>query len=211
LSTLEDLAASSPDGLILHHVDKLAPELARATAAVLDALPDGVRLVATSSAGPGSGHACEELLSRFVAVVAVPALRDRVEDVPDLVRCLTSRRLGLAPGTRPGVRWMNDALLAMSRAEWTNNVASLDAVVGQVLAKVSTEYVGAHDLPPDMLVRATRRRLVGLERLEAVAILQAVQEADGNKHQAAAALGIARSTLYRKMRSLGVDMTSSRL
>jgi transcriptional regulator of acetoin/glycerol metabolism len=52
---------------------------------------------------------------------------------------------------------------------------------------------------------------VGLERLEAVAILQAVQEADGNKHQAAAALGIARSTLYRKMRSLGVDMTSSRL
>ncbi|WP_374463263.1 helix-turn-helix domain-containing protein [Microtetraspora sp. AC03309] len=37
-------------------------------------------------------------------------------------------------------------------------------------------------------------------------MVDAIKTAGGNKHQAAAKLGIARSTLYRKMRSLGIDM-----
>jgi DNA-binding NtrC family response regulator len=55
-------------------------------------------------------------------------------------------------------------------------------------------------------VEATGRRLSELERAEVKTILQAMQKADGNKHKAAEALGIARSTLYRKIRSLSIDL-----
>ncbi|WP_101833951.1 helix-turn-helix domain-containing protein [Frankia canadensis] len=58
-----------------------------------------------------------------------------------------------------------------------------------------------------MRARAARRQLHGLERVEAQAILQALAEAAGNKKVAADALGIARLTLYRKVRAFGVDLS----
>ena len=73
----------------------------------------------------------------------------------------------------------------VARIDWPGNVSSLEAVVTQVLGHVSTEYVGVRDLPSQLVVSASRRQLSGLERVEANAILQAVQDARGNKHAAA--------------------------
>jgi hypothetical protein len=53
------------------------------------------------------------------------------------------------------------------------------------------------------------RPLARLEQAEARAIMTAVREAGGNKHRAAESLGIARSTLYRKVRALGIDLSTS--
>ncbi|HKT58832.1 MAG TPA: helix-turn-helix domain-containing protein, partial [Gemmatimonadales bacterium] len=65
------------------------------------------------------------------------------------------------------------------------------------------------DLPPEYVARAARRQLAALEQIEAQTIVRALREAGGNKHQAALALGIARSTLYRKIRALGLDLSAS--
>lgn len=75
-----------------------------------------------------------------------------------------------------------------------------------LLARATTGYVGAADLPSDVLARAARRKLSGLEQAEAQMIMRALHEAGGNKQQAADTLGIARSTLYRKVRALGLDL-----
>jgi transcriptional regulator of acetoin/glycerol metabolism len=48
-----------------------------------------------------------------------------------------------------------------------------------------------------------------LEELERRAIVHALRTADGNKKLAATELGIARSTLYRKMRTFGLDLERS--
>jgi transcriptional regulator of acetoin/glycerol metabolism len=49
------------------------------------------------------------------------------------------------------------------------------------------------------------RTLSSLEQLELDAIVAALRDADANKTQAAAALGLSRSTLYRKIRQYGID------
>jgi transcriptional regulator of acetoin/glycerol metabolism len=59
------------------------------------------------------------------------------------------------------------------------------------------------------VARASRRPLARLEQAEARAIMTALREAGGNKHRAAESLGIARSTLYRKVRALGIDLSAS--
>nr|WP_232488488.1 helix-turn-helix domain-containing protein [Brevibacterium antiquum] len=60
------------------------------------------------------------------------------------------------------------------------------------------------DLPPH-LASAPRRVLSRWEQSERDSLLQALLDAQGNKAQAAELLGIGRSTLYRKLRSLSID------
>nr|WP_278189770.1 helix-turn-helix domain-containing protein [Brevibacterium sp. ZH18] len=60
------------------------------------------------------------------------------------------------------------------------------------------------DLPPH-LASAPRRVLSRWEQAERDSLLQALVDAQGNKVQAAELLGIGRSTLYRKLRSLSID------
>jgi transcriptional regulator of acetoin/glycerol metabolism len=52
---------------------------------------------------------------------------------------------------------------------------------------------------------AARRQLAGIEAVERDAIVKALHDAAGNRSQAAAALGIARSSLYRKLKSYGIS------
>ena len=104
---------------------------------------------------------------------------------------------------------MDDRRPQLTRLEWPRNVSTLESVVGSVLKQVRTGYITARDLPAGIAARASGRQLNTLERIEAHAILQAIKDADGNKLVAAESLGIARSTLYRKLRGFGIDLSAS--
>jgi sigma-54 dependent transcriptional regulator, acetoin dehydrogenase operon transcriptional activator AcoR len=138
------------------------------------------------------------------AVVDVPSLAERPDDVSLLLEELTWRVVG---GLRR-CRWSSDAAQVVSRVSWPRNIAALEDLVRKV-ARPGIDRIGTVDLPLSVRSQGARRRLIGLERVEAEAILQALRDADGNKKAAADTLNIARSTLYRKMRALGLDLAAT--
>ncbi|PWD42324.1 hypothetical protein ACN93_14370 [Gordonia paraffinivorans] len=209
LRRLSDLLAQeTPSSVVLRRCDELDDSTATAVATLLRSARGGpVRVLATTTRDVEHGHT-DPLYAEFPVVLSVPPLRERIEDLPSLLASLSqvaSARLGRTGG----VRWMPDAVQALSRLEWRGNITSLETVVMRVLQSTTNGYVNAADLPADVVASASRRKLAGLEHVEAHAITAALREAGGNKNKAAERLGIARSTLYRKIRTLGIDLTTS--
>ncbi len=166
--------------------------------------PDGPRIVGTLNA-VGAPHPGGLPLEGFGCLVDVPPLRERPEDLAELLGALTAALA--APGGH--CRWTPDAVQTLSRVPLPRNVRSLEFVVKQVIAAGAPAYVDARRLPAQVRAAASRRPLSRLEQLEASAIVTALRQSGGNKVEAASSLGIARSTLYRRMRSLGLDLSES--
>jgi DNA-binding NtrC family response regulator len=194
--------------LVIRHADDLDLSMAASARSLLREDRDvPVRVIATASRRAKHGSA-DPLLAEFTSVIDVPPLRDRLEDLPALLDALTAAACGF-PGQRASrIHWVTDAVQALTRLHWAGNVASLEALVHEVVHANRTGYISANDLPPDVVALASRRKLAGLEQAEATAIIEALRAAGGNKNRAADSLGIARSTLYRKTRALGIDLST---
>jgi len=203
------LQSDALSAVIIRRCDELDPATAESvTDAMLTHRSGATRVFATTRDPIEHGHA-STLGSAFALVLAVPPLRERYEDLPVLLDVLTRRAHRRLGRTAAQTRWMPDAVQALSRLQWQGNITSLDTVVNRVLQSTSNQYINAADLPADVVASASRRKLVGLEHVEANAITAALRAAGGNKNRAAENLGIARSTLYRKIRSLGIDLTTA--
>jgi transcriptional regulator with PAS, ATPase and Fis domain len=136
------------------------------------------------------------------AVIAVPPLRARLEDlsllVPSLLEDLGHGNLRIGPG----------ALEALRAHPWPGNVRELKNALACAAAFVDgSDVLEPHHL---RLISPEANELSGIERLplggqtleqiERVAIKQTMAQTDGNKVHAAQALGIAVSTLYEKLK-----------
>jgi DNA-binding NtrC family response regulator len=171
-----------------------------------------VRVIAATNrdlrADVASGKFREDLYFRLaVAVVRVPPLRDRLEDLPQLILAL------LADLGRPELR-VADATLAKLRGHpWPGNVRELKNALTCAVAFVEP---GAKLLEPRhvRLLSPSCQADGGLdglplggqalESIERVAIRQTMAQAEGNKMFAARTLGIAVSTLYEKLKKYGL-------
>jgi transcriptional regulator of acetoin/glycerol metabolism len=91
------------------------------------------------------------------------------------------------------------------RAPWPGNLRQLDSTIRGLVSRTTGSEIQPEDLPLDLQVHAQRRDLTGMEELELNAILDALRRHHGNKIAAATAIGISRSTLYRKLRSYHID------
>jgi transcriptional regulator of acetoin/glycerol metabolism len=87
---------------------------------------------------------------------------------------------------------------------WPGNIRQLEEALRAAVGRRPVGELQPEDLP-GYCHQSARRQLSGLEALERDAIVRALHDADGNRVQAAAALGIARSSLYRKLRSFGIE------
>jgi transcriptional regulator of acetoin/glycerol metabolism len=185
--------------IVLRHVDALSERAARRMADVLGA--GGPWIVAT--AADRNAPALRVLLSRLAMTrVDVPPLRLRPDDIPVLARALT-RRHG-SPTLRQGVR--PEAAQLLARLPWPGNVRELENVLRLALQRRHVGDLRLEDLPADVRPAAARNAATALQRLEAEAIVEALAAAEGNKRRAAQALGISRSTLYRKLRAYGIEL-----
>ena len=162
-----------------------------------------VRVVAATN------HALEELVraGRFRSdlyhrlaqfKLEVPPLRERPEDVMGIAEQVLHQHY-------PESRFSRDAVDALLAYSWPGNIRELkNLVFGAVLqARNAHLEINAADLRfPDSAAPARRLLLEsGLDQVEKRAILQALEQNDGNQGRAAEALGISRRTLLRKLKA----------
>ena len=165
------------------------------------------------------GNFREDLFYRLnVIPFFVPPLRERKEDIPMLVREFLSE-FGQQYG-RPRVEISDPALQSLKQYHWPGNVRELRNVIERVLIlNPKATRLEAKHLP--MLVQRTegssatgrgsaREEFSSLsearEAYERDYILKELDRNHGNVTRAAEALGLERSHLYRKMKTLGITV-----
>jgi two-component system nitrogen regulation response regulator NtrX len=141
----------------------------------------------------------------------VPPLRDRKEDIPLLVREFL-QEFGRQYG-RPRIEMSDEAIAVLKQYHWPGNVRELRNVIERVMIlNPQTIRIERKHLP--MLVfRGGGRKgeefstlHQAREAYERDYILKKIDECHGNVSRAAEALGLERSHLYRKMKSLGISV-----
>jgi len=190
-----------PGTLVLTHLETLAGTEALALAALLDG-HEGAwpRLIGTATRRPGEASPAGPHLDRLAThCVDLPPLRERRGDVAELVKRL-ARRHG-----DDGLRFTPEAMRALVDGRWPGNVRQLETLVRRLAVNRRPNAVGWQDLPPD-LVCASQHGLTALQRLEMEAIMTALATSGNNIKLAATELGVSRSTLYRRLRELHIDL-----
>lgn len=183
--------------VLVRHAERLTQRDVAALNSLLEAPPVAPLLV-TYTPGPPPGPCLQRLLDSLAArSVTLPALRERREDIKDLLDSLTPRP---APG-EPPLTWSLDALRALEQHPWPGNVTELVHLVRALTEqRRATGPVRRAELPDPVREGPAARQLSPMERAERAAILDALHRHGGNKARTAVALGIARATLYRKLR-----------
>jgi DNA-binding NtrC family response regulator len=145
--------------------------------------------------------------------IGVPALRERIEDLPELCEHLlrdARRRYNL-----PERRVAAAALEALSLRQWQGNVRELKHVLVAAALAAQGPVIGPDDIPADRGAQAhagssDARTIPDVDghALRADAIHRALRATAGNRGRAAKLLGISRSTLYRYLESHSVAADS---
>ncbi|MBI2391889.1 MAG: sigma 54-interacting transcriptional regulator [Deltaproteobacteria bacterium] len=158
-----------------------------------------------------AGRFREDLYYRLrVVPIHVPPLRGRAEDIEALARHLLAR---IAAREGRAVRLSPDVLVALKSYAWPGNVRELENAIEYAVAICQRQTVQLEDLPPEIAVAlddetdekerpARAEETVGSD--EAARVRAALDAHRWHHARAAAELGISRTTLWRKMRALGL-------
>ncbi len=158
------------------------------------------------------GNFREDLFYRLnVIPFSVPALRERKEDIPLLARHFL-KDFSATYGRRPR-EITDDAIDTLMGYSWPGNVRELRNVIERIVIMnpTTTRFERKH-LPP-LVYRDGTRRSAGIEfstlhearsAYERDYILKKLDENHGNVTRTAEVLGLERSHLYRKMKTLGI-------
>ena len=149
--------------------------------------------------------------------IELPALRQRPSDIPVLanhfLEKICSEENKKLDGFDPA------ALQALREYQWPGNVRELQNVVDRAVLLGKGPLLGTHDLPshicegsfsPAVAVSSTKQGVrqtlkEALEGPERQIILQCLRENNWNRNLTADQLGINRTTLYKKMKKLGLE------
>jgi len=173
-----------------------------------------VRILAATNKDLGKlvrkGTFRQDLFYRINVIrLTLPELCDRREDIPLLVERFISKFNRLQSKDVAGVADATMALLM--EHDYPGNVRELENIVEHAFVLCRGGLIEPHHLPPALRGEADskpgRARLPRtLKALEALHITDAIRRHDGNRTAAARELGINPSTLFRKIKSLGIDL-----
>lgn len=200
----QELAEDQRRALVIRHVERLDATTARALAAVLHehrhagGESRAPWIAVTMSTEAEGDPDLAELLALFPRTVEIPPLRHHIEDLRELVPLFLSRL-----GHGSGLTCSRAAMHLLMRAGWPGNIAELYEVLKHVVQRRRAGEIQPADLPAEFR-SAARRSLNRLESMERDAIVQALQDAGGNKAKAATLLGISRATIYRRIHDYGI-------
>ena len=143
------------------------------------------------------------LLRFFSGTVELPPLRHHIEDLHELVPFFLARL-----SQQGHLTCSPEAMQLLLRNTWPGNTEQLWQVLKQVVQRRRAGAIMPKDLPPECWT-VSRRLLSPLESIERDAIVQSLQDHDGNKVRAAEALGMSRATIYRKIHEYGIVTSGS--
>lgn len=167
-----------------------------------------VRVLSATNVDPrgevAAGRFREDLLYRLNTIeIVIPPLRDRREDIPRLAAQFLQRHASRyrkpAGGFRP------DAMEALLRYGWPGNVRELDHTIERAVLLADSAEIRAADLSlAPQADAAARLDQLTLEEVEKVLVQKALARAGGNVTEAAKALGLSRSAMYRRLERHGL-------
>jgi DNA-binding NtrC family response regulator len=151
-----------------------------------------------------AGQFREDLLFRLNTVeIHLPPLRERREDVPTLAMHFLRRYATRYRREIDG--FDSSALQTMIQYAWPGNVRELEHTLERAVLMCRGREIQAADLGVSIQrPQAQNLEELSLESVEAVLIRKALQRFQGNVSQAAAALGLSRGALYRRMEKYGL-------
>ena len=179
-------------------------------------VPVDVRIIAASNRDLAKevekGTFREDLYYRLNVVgIEIPPLRERKEDIPDLVRYFIALH---AAELNSKVEGIDDvAMAALMAYDWKGNVRELDNVIERAMILCDQRLIGLAHLPvnlqPSYPMRPGRSRRLkeAVKDFERQHILAVLQHTGHDKGRAAEILGLSQSSLYRKMAELGIPTT----
>ena len=161
------------------------------------------------------GRFRQDLFYRINVInIELPALRDRIGDIPLLANHFLQ---SVCSENGKHVEGFTDAAMAALQAHgWPGNVRELQNVIERAVLLGKRPTIGLEDLPPALSQNSpirvepigTRTLREALEGPERQIIREALEIHNWNRHETADALGINRTTLYKKMKRLGLGESS---
>lgn len=143
--------------------------------------------------------------------IELPPLRERISDIPLLAQHFLQRILRDTGKTVEG--FTDDALALLQAHRWPGNVRELQNVLERAVLLGKGRKIDVDDLPPTLGALGpaaceplgARTLKQALSNPERQIILDVLEAHRWNRQASAAALGINRTTLYKKMKRLGLD------
>jgi DNA-binding NtrC family response regulator len=226
------LLDEAADGtLFMHEIEDLPPAAQRLLVGVLESgrytpvggtEPRELQARVVSSAQPGIENRAgsdgfrRDLLGHLnMLIVRVPPLRDYAEDVPELLRHYVDRIVDTE-----GLPFRRFSVAAQNRLRnypWPDNVRELKNLVHRLLIQGGQEEIRLEEIERELAVQAppdeplVKQDLLALplrearEQFERAYLQQQLMLCNGKVGQLAKRVGMERTHLYRKLRSLGVD------
>ena len=161
------------------------------------------------------GRFREDLLYRLnVVTVHLPPLRERAEDIPQLVKSFTEHYC--AKHRRQKKRFSLEVVGVFRTLSWPGNVRQLRNIVERLVVTIPRQTISIEDLPPALISSGRPDRTfsikpgMSLAQVEAELIRQTLANVTSNRAEAAKKLGISRRALQYKIKRYGLGSLAKR-
>lgn len=207
---IEEIVGSARDGtLLVHDPGALTPDGQAILGRSIE--QNSARIVTVTSRDighlVGRGVFSADLLHRLSALsIAVPPLRARLRELPEIVSAILSQLA--AKHERPLPLLGSDALAVLGRHSWPGNVRELEAALRRALLFTKSRVLTAACFNLDERQEAAGAGLGTLSSAVSEAehrrIVEALRQCNGNQTRAAKLLGISRGTLVSRLARYGM-------
>ena len=144
-----------------------------------------------------------------VVPVNLPALRERREDIPILIKSFLTRASSIS--SKPIKQISQDAIEKLINYDWPGNIRELENIIERCVVVISKDIIESKDLP--IYITENSNALIELgsklddvvDSAERDAIVKVLIENSGNRTKASEVLGISRRSLHRKIIKYNIE------
>jgi transcriptional activator for dhaKLM operon len=180
-------------------------------------IPVDVRIIASTTANLeqliAQGTFRSSLFYRLRAFeIKMPPLRERISDIPILLERIVER---LSRQLKNQIHIAPEVIELLSRYSWPGNIRELEAVIGRAAMQGGYSGVIAPNHLPDYILHPhntnePKEQIQTIGELEREAILHAGEICEGNASEMARLLGVGRTTLWRRLKTLEISLDDFR-